>query len=90
MSTLTESEFLVLDELYFVTSYQEILQEVRMDENSLRSTLISLLEKGFVVQLKYNESMKDFEKLEKPDLPILQHSSYVASRQGLLIHNSRN
>lgn len=89
MNALTENEFLILDELYFVTSYQEVLQQLSMDAEVFHKTLISLLEKGFVIQLKYNASIKDFERLEQAEHATLEISSYVASRQGLLIHNSR-
>ncbi|MBK9732407.1 MAG: hypothetical protein IPO83_14220 [Chitinophagaceae bacterium] len=89
MEALTENEFLLLDELYFVTSFGEVLQELAIDKDLFLSTLTGLLAKGFVIQLNYNDVIKDFEKLEKPDLAFLESSSFVASREGLLIHNSR-
>ena len=90
MNSLTASEFLVLDELYFVSSYHEILERITMDEPLFRSALTGLLEKGFIVQMKYDDDHNDFEKLEQPDLTSLERSSFVATREGLLIHNSRN
>lgn len=90
MNSLTESEFLVLDELYFVSSYHDILEHINMDVAIFKTTLMSLLEKGFAVQMKYNVTHNDFEKLERPDQTCLEHSSFVATREGLLIHNSRS
>jgi hypothetical protein len=90
MNQLTDLEFLILDEVYFVTSYSTILQNIGSGAEEFRKTLIGLLEKQLVSQMKYNNDLKDFDKLESPDLSALSESSFVATRQGLLIHNSRN
>ena len=90
MSSLSDIEFLVLDEVYFVSSFQTILQNTGYNEEQLRKTLADLLEKGFIAQMKYNEELKDYEKLDQPDLFTISHSSFVATREGLAIHNSRN
>ena len=90
MNALTELEFLILDEVYFVSSYHTILKNLGCEEEQFRKTLINLLEKAWIAQLKYNEEKKDFEKLDAYEISFLEASSFVATKEGLLIHNSRN
>ena len=90
MSSLSDLEFLILDEVYFVSSYVTILQNTGSNEEEFRTVLIELLEKGFIAQMKYEEALQDFERLEQPDLFSLERSSFVATKEGLKVHNSRN
>lgn len=90
MSGLTDDEFRVLDELYFVISYSELQGMVAMPQALLHATLSGLLDRELIVQMRYLEELKDFEKLVYPDPLTFKQSSFVASRKGLLVHNSRS
>ena len=90
MSALSDLEFLILDELYFISSYNTVLQNVGYDEEIFRSALISLLEKGWISQMKYDSGRNDFERFDEADSTSISKSYFVATKQGLLIHNSRN
>ncbi len=90
MQALTDAEDRLLDELYFVTTYPDLVQQLTLQESVLRATLTSLLHKGFIIQMQYNDVMKDYEKLEQPDFSVMERSAFVASRQGLIVHNSRS
>jgi hypothetical protein len=87
---LSDLEYLILDELYFVSSYQEILEKVGCDGELFKVTLKGLLEKGLVTQMNYNTDLKDFIKPGDADSNELSHSHFVATRQGLIVHNSRD
>ena len=86
---LSELEYLILDELYFVSSYQEILNNVGCEGELFKVVITGLLEKGLAVQMTYNTDLKDFIKLDHADRNLLEHSHFVATRQGLIVHNSR-
>jgi hypothetical protein len=88
MNSLTDLEYRILDELYFVSSFQTLLDNLNEEKNLVFNSLKNLLENGLVIQMKYGEGRE--RKLEIADLTTLEQSHFVASRKGLLIHNSRN
>ena len=90
MNGLNDTEFRVLDELYFVTTHHELLELTNLDEETLNETLLELATRGLVNQMMYNDALNDFEKLEYPERSSFSRSGFVASRQGLLIHNRRS
>jgi len=87
---MSDLEFSVLDELYFVTSFDSLSESVPATEAELISTLTFLLDKKFIHQLIFDEAKKDYTKLEIYDRDVLKQTSFVASKEGLLLHNSRS
>lgn len=84
---MTDLEFDVLDELYFVVPFQHLQDELDLDVNTLKEVLKSLLDKGWIkCFLSASEeaisSEIDFENKYKDYY-------YLASKQGLLAHNGR-
>ncbi len=88
MNSLTDLEYRILDELYFVSSFQNILDNLREENKPVVDALKNLLMNNLVTQVKMEAGRE--EKLEAPDFATLEHSYFVASKKGLLIHNSRN
>ena len=88
MNSLTDLEYRILDELYFVSSFQTLLENFDEEKSLVFDSLKNLLENGLVIQMKYEGGRE--RKLEATDLTTLEHSHFVASKKGLLIHNSRN
>lgn len=86
-SKITAAEFDVMDEIYFVTPYQEVLQNSGLKEELLKDVLKQLLNKKYIWQMRYSNSLKDFEKMEVPDHEHLEQFNYLASKEGLLAHN---
>ena len=81
---MTELEFDVLDELYFVLSYQQLVEACELDEQELVATLATLYEKGWVKVLQ----TVDDEAIEPLDLPVKFHTYYyLATKKGLHAHN---
>ena len=84
---MTDPEFEVLDELYFVKSYNDLAISLDMEENEVREVLNSLLNKGWIKifypideeltfdQLQFNLNYKNYH--------------YIATKAGLLAHNGR-
>jgi len=88
MNSLTDLEYRVLDELYFVSSFQNLQDNLVEEKSLVINALKNLLENNLVTQVKM-EAGKE-EKLDVPDPASIEHSYFVASKKGLLIHNSRN
>ena len=84
---MSEAEFDVLDELYFVQPYRHLLAELEMEDAELKSVLMSLIDKGWV---------KCFLSMEEEALSqALQMDTkyreyfYLATKAGLMTHNGR-
>jgi len=85
---VTNSEFDILDELYFVTSFCDLSQKTGVPATTLTQHLRTLLEQGLIrsywpdpdTELAYEES--SFGALS-------QDCFYLASKEGLLRHNTR-
>ena len=85
---MNELEFQIMDGVYFLCSFQQLLQMLGCDEEKLNDSLIELLRKELVQQLVFDEEEKDYLKLESPDFARIKNASYVATKKGLLEHNS--
>ncbi len=84
---MTNHEFDVLDELYFVTSFQVLKEHVSLSEPELKQTLGQLLEKQWVKCFKSaSEELLSNEVNFERDY---KHYFYLATKTGLLAHNSR-
>ncbi|RSK45341.1 ArsR family transcriptional regulator [Hymenobacter rigui] len=85
---MTDAEFDILDELYFVTSFTDLSQKTGFAPALLERHLRPLLEQGLVrsfwpdpdTELAYEESSFG---------AIVRDSYFLASKEGLLQHNSR-
>ena len=88
MSGLSEIEFAVMDEIYFPATFQLIVKNTKGENTLIKSILKNLLEKKFVHQMKYNEQLNDYERCLDSDFENIEKYLYVASKNGLLAHNS--
>lgn len=84
---MSDTEFDVLDELYFVQPFAYLVDELELDELELREVLSALIEKGWV---KCFLSMQEEElthevKLEEK----YKEYFYLATKAGLMAHNGR-
>jgi hypothetical protein len=83
---MSEAEFDVMDELYFVQSYSYLQEQLDMDEEELISTLQGLWSKGWI------KVLQDVDTEEKKEDVNWQgkHLDYffLATKQGLLEHNT--
>jgi hypothetical protein len=88
MNALTDLEYRILDELYFISSYQTLVENLSEEKENIRQAIENMLVNGWIIQIKYEHENE--KKLEMPDFSALEQSYFVASKKGLLIHNSRN
>ena len=84
---MSEAEFAVLDELYFVTPYQELQAQCGLPEGELPAVLWQLIEKGWVKCLV--DPQEEIEVTQQVFEQRYNHLYYLASKQGLLMHNKK-
>ncbi len=84
---MTDSEFDILDELYFVISFIELHQKLSWDELELKQWLSLLLNRGYI-KCFINAS----DELPHEDLDFennYRNYHYLVTKEGLFAHNSK-
>ncbi len=84
---MSDAEFDVMDELYFVQPYHYLVEELGMSDEQLKPVLSSLLEKEYIKCL-FNMNDEVFESQMNFDSDFKQYY-YLATKTGLLAHNGR-
>lgn len=84
---MNEEEFDLLDELYFVTPFQELLHNLEWEEELLLKVLDTTISKGWVKVLigKDNEVHPTHDEF----LQKYRSYHYLATKAGLMAHNGR-
>lgn len=84
---MTDLEFDVLDELYFVIGFEALQEELDVEEEALKDSLKAMMSKGWV---KCFLSMSEEALQHEIDFDNKYKAYYyLASKQGLLAHNGR-
>tara|TARA_A100000171_G_scaffold52642_1_gene72114 strand:- start:48 stop:302 length:255 start_codon:yes stop_codon:yes gene_type:complete len=84
---MTDKEFDVLDELYFVQPFDAILEETGLAKEELKQVLSGLLNKGWVKC--YGDRQAEMPIASKDLGNDLTSYFYLATKEGLLVHNGR-
>lgn len=85
---MSNEEFEVLDELYFVVAYEDLVAAVDLEEPHIRETLFSLISQGYVKCFADRDG-QDEVALESLNYHAhYQRYTYLATKQGLLAHNA--
>ena len=84
---MTDQQFDLLDELYFIQSFDDLQLALGWSEENLKGVLAELVKKGWVrCYLNKNEEVVPGDiRLEKN----YNHYFYLASKAGLFAHNGR-
>lgn len=81
---MSDEEFELLDELYFVQSYENLKQELDWEDEKLLFILQKLVDKEWI-----NCFSSPDEEVLDPDIPNKGKTYfYLASKRGLLEHNA--
>ncbi len=83
---MSEAEFEVLDELYFVMSFGQLSSVVEMDDGMLKETLEGLLKKGWVECFTSPNDTAGVQPVHFEKEYAKYY--YLATKAGLLAHNS--
>ncbi len=85
-TNLTDQEFDVLDELYFVVHFKELYEKMGWDKQELMQTLIKLIHKDWVKCMDSPDGLSYTGDLNM--LQDLDQMFFLATKKGLLKHNS--
>lgn len=84
---MTDLEFDVLDELYFVQSFADLQKETALEPTTLKKVLEEMYQKGWVRCMKEPEGGEQYSEQDFPEDYLTIY--FLASKEGLLAHNSR-
>ena len=84
---MSEPEYLVLDELYFVQSFDELHAQTGLAPEQLKEVLAGMLQRGWLKCMLSREGEEPAEASRFSS----QYTSlyYLATKAGLMAHNSR-
>ncbi|SNC66094.1 hypothetical protein SAMN06265337_1495 [Hymenobacter gelipurpurascens] len=85
---MTDTEFDILDELYFVTSFSDLVQKTGQSPTDLERNLRSLLEQD-LIRSYWPDPDTELAYEESSFAAIVRDSFFLASKEGLLQHNTR-
>lgn len=84
---MTDQEFDIIDELYFVTAYKDLKEATGLTDVQLATNLIEMANKGWIRVYKNVDEESELEQLNmKKDY---QSYFYLASKKGLFKHNTQ-
>jgi len=82
---MTDIEFDLLDQLYFVQTFEELLKELQLTDAELKTLLISVIQKGWV---KVMNKQTDEEIVDDTWITNCSSFFYLATKKGLFAHNT--
>ncbi|MBC7382053.1 MAG: hypothetical protein H7296_03555 [Bacteroidia bacterium] len=86
---LDDLEYDILNCVYFVEEYTKILEEVMAPPGVVADGLKTLINKKFVIAMKWEEETQEYKRSFIYDSDNMNAYSYMATKEGLLAHNSR-
>ncbi len=86
MESMSDKEFDLLDELYFVQSFSEIKEALGWADELLIENLFILNQKGFIKALKAQDSEYTADTTKIQNVP-WKELYFLATKKGLLEHN---
>ncbi|MEM6263575.1 MAG: hypothetical protein AAGI38_13770 [Bacteroidota bacterium] len=87
MEELNEVQFQILDSVYFVEPFDNILQEVDHPMPVVRDELRTMIDKGWIQVMEFVEERGDYRRTPIFDTDNMQDYAYLATKEGLLRHN---
>jgi predicted methyltransferase len=86
---LTDIEYDILNAIYFVEPFQNILDECKAPEKIVADVLKQLIARKYVTPMQFDEQKKEFIRTYFYDSDNMRAYHYLATKDGLMIHNSR-
>lgn len=86
---LSELEWDILNCLYFVEPFSNILSETGYPMPIVADGLKTLIHRKMVVPMRFDEDKQEYIRTFFYDSDDMEAYSYLATKEGLLAHNSR-
>jgi hypothetical protein len=87
-SQLTDIEYDILNAIYFVEPFDNILAECKAAPNVVADVLKQLIHKKYVVAMRFDEQQQEFVRSFIYDSDNMNAYAYLATKEGLFAHNS--
>ena len=84
---MSEEEYDIMDQLYFVTSFEEVKDLSGVDETLVKAILWRFIQRGWIKC--FDDPEAEVEPTEDDFKTSFEKYHYLASKQGLLAHNVR-
>lgn len=84
---LNELQFQILDSVYFVESFEHIVEEAEEPRAIVIDELRTLIDRGWIQVMEFNEEKGDYFRTLYYDTDNMDQYSYLATKDGLLKHN---
>lgn len=88
-ATLTDIEYDILNAIYFVEPFENILAECRQPVGVVTDVLRQLIDKKYVVAMRFDDATQEYVRSFIYDADNMNAYSYLATKEGLMAHNSR-
>ncbi len=86
---LSDLEWDILNSVYFVEPFENILEEVRLPAPIVADGIKTLIHKKMIVAMRWDEEKMEYVRSFIYDSDNMKAYSYLATKEGLLAHNSR-
>ncbi len=86
---LSDIEYDILNAIYFVEPFDNILSECKAPENIVADVLKQLIAKKYVTPMLFDEEKQEYLKTFFYDSDNMRAYAYLATKDGLLAHNTR-
>ena len=84
---LTDLQFQILDSIYFVESFEHIVEEAEQPVPIVVDELRTMIDRGWVQVMVFDDGKEDYVRTAIYDADNMQNYHYLATKNGLLKHN---
>ena len=84
---LTDLQFQILDSIYFVESFEHIVEEAEQPVPIVVDELRTMIDRGWVQVMQFDDVKEDYVRTAIYDADNMQNYHYLATKDGLLKHN---
>jgi predicted methyltransferase len=89
MSELTDIEYDVLNAVYFVEPFENIVNECNAPAPIVADVIKQLIHKKYIAAMQWDEEKNEYIRSYIYDTDNMKSFFYLATKDGLMAHNSR-
>lgn len=86
---LSPIEYDILNAVYFVEPFETILSECKYPESVIADVLKQLIHKKYIATLLFDNEKQEYVRTFFYDSDNMRAYAYLATKEGLLAHNTR-
>ncbi len=86
---LTDIEYNILNSIYFVESFEHILEECKEKPAIVADVIKQLIHKKYIVPMRWDDEKTEYIRSFIYDTDDMKAYHYLATKEGLIAHNTR-